>query len=332
MLAVPITKNALAESLPLKAIELPCPNPGNGEVRIRVLACGVCHTDLHELEGDIALPRLPVIPGHQVIGVVDRLGEGITAPSCGTLVGVCWLAHTCGRCRFCLSGRENLCESARFTGFHSDGGYAEFMTANSGFIFPLPDSLDPVAAAPLLCAGVIGYRSLCQAQTRPGCRLGLYGFGSSAHICLQIARYWQCQTAVFTRSPLHRQEAVALGADWTGSADDRPPWPLDSAVIFAPAGELVPKALSHLDRGGVLALAGIHMSTLPGFEYRLIYGERRLTSVTNCTRQDVADLLQLAAEIPLRTTVETFPLAAAGKALLALKQSHLRAAAVLKVS
>lgn len=318
--------------MPLEPVDLPCPEPGSGKVRIRVLACGVCHTDLHELEGDLTLPKLPVIPGHQVVGVVDKIGENVNRLSAGTRVGICWLAETCGRCRFCLSGRENLCEAAGFTGFHSDGGYAEFMIAKSGFVFPLPESLDPVAAAPLLCAGVIGYRSLCQAQTKPGCRLGLYGFGSSAHICLQIGRHWKCQVAVFTRTALHRQEAVALGADWVGSADDQPPWPLDSAVIFAPAGELVPKALAHLDRGGVLALAGIHMSALPGFEYRLIYEERRITSVANCTRQDVAELLKLASEIPLHTTVETFPLAAASRALLALKQSRLRAAAVLTVT
>lgn len=205
------------------------------------------------------------------------------------------------------------------------------MVARADFVFPLPVSFEPVASAPLLCAGVIGYRSLCQADTRPGCRLGLYGFGSSAHICLQIARHWQCQVAVFTRALLHRKEAVALGADWVGSAEEQPPWLLDAAVIFAPAGELVPKALAHLGRGGTLALAGIHMSAIPGFDYRLIYEERKITSVANCTRQDVNELLTIAEQIPLRPTVATFPLTAAGQALLALKQSSLRAAAVLTV-
>lgn len=336
--------------------DVPVPEPGPGQVRVRVLACGVCHTDLHEVEGDIA-PHLPVIPGHEIVGTVDGLGPGVTAPAVGTRVGIPWLRSTCGKCRFCLSGRENLCDDIRFNGFDADGGYAEYTVAPADFVYPLPGSLDPASAAPLLCAGVIGLRALRIAglhhkdtktqrdsDSQPGSfvslpgpsclgvefrRLGLYGFGASAHICLQIARHFGAEVAVFTRSETHRAHALDLGAAWAGSADDAPPWPLDSGIIFAPAGELVPLALEHLDKGGTLALAGIHMSPIPEMDYSLVYGERVLRSVANSTRQDVRDLLELAAAIPLKTTVQAFPLEAASDALLAVKNSETRGAAVL---
>lgn len=340
MRAFVIRKQGPAEYRLDRVEDVPVPEPGPGQVRVRVLACGVCHTDLHEVEGDIA-PHLPVIPGHEIVGTVDGLGPGVTAPAVGTRVGIPWLRSTCGKCRFCLSGRENLCDDIRFNGFDADGGYAEYTVAPADFVYPLPGSLDPASAAPLLCAGVIGLRALRLALgprldishssfgIAESQRLGLYGFGASAHICLQIARHFGAEVAVFTRSETHRAHALDLGAAWAGSADDAPPWPLDSSIIFAPAGELVPLALEHLDKGGTLALAGIHMSPIPELDYSLVYGERVLRSVANSTRQDVRDLLELAAAIPLKTTVQAFPLEAASDALLAVKNSETRGAAVL---
>lgn len=331
---------ARAESAPLRLREVEVPEPGPGELRIRVLACGVCHTDLHEVEGELPLPRLPLVPGHEIVGTVEKLGPGVSSPPVGTVVGVPWLHSTCGECRFCRTGRENLCDNIRFTGYHVDGGYAGYVLARGGFCYPIPSGFNPDEAAPLLCAGVIGFRALRLALSldhltaRPPdrVRVGLYGFGASAHICLQIARYRGCDVAVFTRAESHRRHALELGADWVGSADDPPPWPLDSGIIFAPAGELVPRALSYLDKGGTLALAGIHMSPIPKLDYSLLYHERTVRSVANSTRQDVIDLLRLAAEIPLRTTVETFPLEQANEALLAVKHSRTKAAAVLSVT
>lgn len=328
---------APVETAPLKPVEVPTPTPGAGEVRIRVLVCGVCHTDLHEIEGELKLPSLPLIPGHQIVGIVDKLGPGVDAPAPGTRVGVPWLAGTCGQCKFCRASRENLCPDIRFTGFHTDGGYAEFTIARAGFCYPLPEDLNPAHAAPLLCAGVIGYRALRVALASEtgsipaGRSVGLYGFGASAHICLQILKHWGSWVAVLTRSPLHQKHARELGADWVGGPGENPPRKLDAGVIFAPAGELVPRALGHLDRGGTLALAGIHMSPIPSIDYPLIYEERILRSVANSTRQDVTNLLKLAGEIPLKTTVTTFPLKEANTALLAVKHSALSGAAVLSI-
>lgn len=324
-----LRKIAPVETAPLEAAELPLPVPGPDELRIRVLACGVCHTDIHEIEGDIKLPRLPLILGHEIVGVVDQLGENVVQPAPGTLVGIPWLAQVCGKCRYCRRGRENLCENIRFTGFHTDGGYAQFTLVRAGFCYPLPGNLPVSNLAPLLCAGVIGYRSLRRAQIQPEDRVGLWGFGASAHICLQILKYWHCPVAVFTRSPLHQQHAQELGADWVGSPEAAPPFALDAGVIFAPAGELVPRALARLDKGATLALAGIHMTPIPRLEYGLIYYERQLVSVANSTRQDVIELLQLAEKIPLQTTVTTFPLEEANEALLAVKHSRVNGAAVL---
>lgn len=317
------------EQNPLQLTELPVPKPGHDEIRIKVLACGVCHTDIHIIEGDIKPPTLPLILGHQIVGVVEKLGRNVAEPSPGTVVGIPWLGETCGRCQYCLQGMENLCENIRFTGFHHNGGYAEYTLVKSGFCYPVPANFPIANLAPLLCAGVIGYRSLKRAGIKPKTKVGLYGFGASAHICLQILKHWDCQVAVFTRAQIHQQHARQIGADWIGVATEQPPFRLNAAVIFAPAGELVPLALAHLDPGGTVALAGIHMSAIPPLSYPLIYEERTLLSVANSTRQDVRELLALARTIPLKTTVTTFPLHQANEALLAVKHSRLNGAAVL---
>jgi len=321
---------APAEAAPLRAAEVEIPQPARNELLVRVLACGVCHTDLHTAEGDLGTDCLPVIPGHEVVGVVERAGEGCRRFGPGHRVGVAWLHATCGRCRFCTSGRENLCHDARFTGFHANGGYAEYLTVPEDYAYEMPPALDPVAAAPLLCAGIIGYRALRLSAVRPGQRLGLYGFGASAHIAIQVARHWGCRVYVFTRSSEHKAHARDLGAAWAGDANDEAPEKLDSAIIFAPAGRLVPLALQALDRGGTLALAGIHMTAVPELDYaRHLYFERTLRSVTASTRSDGQELLRLAAEIPIRTHTTAHPLAQANAVLLALKRSQIRGAAVL---
>ena len=320
-----------AEEMPLHERDLPLPAPGAGEIRVRVRACGVCHTDLHTVEGDLLLPKLPVVPGHQVAGAVEARGAGARRFREGDRVGVPWLHCTCGACRFCAAGRENLCEAARFTGLDADGGYAEAMVVPEDFAHALPGSFPDTAAAPLLCAGVIGYRALRLSEIQPGGRLGLYGFGASAHIVIQIARHRGCEVDVFTRSADHRELARQLGAAWTGRAEETPPDVLDAAIIFAPAGALVPEALRVLRKGGVVALAGITMTPIPQLDYARLYHERTLRSVANSTRRDVAELLELAAAIPIRTEVETFPLDQANRALVALKGSRIRGAGVLVV-
>jgi propanol-preferring alcohol dehydrogenase len=331
MRAVVIEQQAPIETGPLRLTELPTPQPGPGEIRIRVSACGVCHTDLHLAEGDLPLAKSPVVPGHQIVGRVDAVGEGVTGHTIGDRVGVPWLHSTCGRCRFCASGRENLCEDARFTGQHVDGGFAEYHIARDGFAYRIPDGSPDLQAAPLLCAGIIGYRALRLSEARPGRRLGLYGFGASAHVTIQVARHWDCEVYVFTRSRSHRELAQQLGAAWVGHAEETPPRPLDSAIIFAPAGALVHEALRVLDKGGTLALAGIHMSPIPEMDYGLIYGERTVRSVANSTRRDARELLALAAEIPIRTTVESFPLKEANRVLQLVKHSAIDGAAVIEI-
>lgn len=317
------------DALPLRWGEAPLPEPTPGQIRLRVRACGVCHTDLHTVEGDLLLPRLPIVPGHQVVGAVDKLGEGVTAFREGDRAGAVWLHRTCGKCRYCRSGRENLCEQAQFTGLHVDGGYAEFMVVDAEFAYHLPVDLPDAEVAPLLCGGVIGYRALRLAEVQPGQTLGLYGFGNSAHITIQVARAWGCQVFVFTRSPVHQEHAYSLGAAWAGSADQEPPEPIDAGIIFAPAGELVPKALRVLQSGGTLALAGIHMSPVPALPYTLLYGERTVRSVANSTRQDARELLALAASLPIHTDVTVFPLEEANAVLSALKMSGFKGDAVL---
>lgn len=320
------------EASPLDLQEIPLPTPGPGQVRIRVRVCGLCHTDLHIVEGDIALQKVPITPGHQIVGVVEALGGGVQKCKEGDRVGVPWLYSTDGHCEFCRRGQENLCDNARFTGLHADGGYAEAMIVSEEFCYPLPSSFDDEHAAPLLCAGVIGYRSLRLSGARKGERLALYGFGASAHLVLQMARHMGCEVYVMTRSPAHRELALSLGAAWAGTADDTSPDPADAAIIFAPAGPLVLDALRNLRKGGTLALAGITMSQIPPLDYSLLYQERVIRSVANSTRDDVRECLQLAADAQIKTEVEGFALEQANEALRALKHSRIRGAGVLRVN
>lgn len=320
------------DTAPLVATEIDPPQPGPGQVRLKIHTCGVCHTDLHIVEGDLALPRLPTIPGHQIVGVVDAIGQGVTLHQVGDRLGVPWLYETCGQCRYCQSGKENLCENIRFTGLHANGGFAEYIVVGEKFAYPIPPVFSDVEAAPLLCAGVVGYRSLRLSQVQPGQRLGLYGFGASAHLMLQVANHWDCEVFVFTRSEHHRELARSLGAVWAGGAEDDPGVLMDSSIIFAPAGGLVPLALQRLDRGGTLALGGIHMSPIPEMPYDLLWHERTIQSVANSTRQDVLDFLQVAAEVPVKTEVELFALDQANEALSRLKRSQINGAAVLRVN
>ena len=316
---------------PLALREVATPEPGPGEVRLRVHCCGICHTDLHTVEGELHVPQLPIIPGHQVVGTVDALGAETKLFHEGDRLGVPWLNTTDGTCHFCATGRENLCDNARFTGLHANGGYAEYIVVREEFAVPLPDSFDDEHVAPLLCAGIIGYRSYRMANARPGDRLGLYGFGASAHIVLQFARYLGHEVYVFTRSASHRELAAKLGAAWTGDANEAAPAPLDSAILFAPAGPLVPLALRALRKGGTIALGGIYMSDIPSFPYADLYHERTVRSVANSTRRDAREFLELAASARVQTTVQTFDLSQANEALLALKDSRINGAGVLKI-
>jgi propanol-preferring alcohol dehydrogenase len=332
MNAYRILRQAVLENNPLIRQDLPVPQPGPGQVLLRVLVCGVCHTDLHILEGDIHPPSLPITPGHQVVGVVEKLGPGVEKLSVGERVGVPWLHSTDRTCEFCLRHEENLCPNAFFTGFHVDGGFADYMLAQAGFTLPLPPEISAEQAAPLLCAGIVGYRSLIKAELKPGERLGLAGFGASAHLSLQVARYWGCSVYVFTRSAEHRRHALELGAEWVGSLDQSPPHLLDRAVLFAPNGGLVPTLLERLRPGGTLAINAIHTSPIPEIPYPLIYGERTLRSVANATRQDGVEFLSLAAKIPIHATTRLYSLNQANQALADLKFSLLNGEAVLKVS
>jgi propanol-preferring alcohol dehydrogenase len=329
MLAMRLSRPQPAESHPLTISDLPAPQPGPGQVRLRVRVCGVCHTDLHTVEGDIHPPNLPLTPGHQVVGELDALGPGVENRILGERVGLPWLYSACGSCEFCRRGQENLCPQARFTGFHTDGGYAQYMLAETRYVLPLPPEMDDEQAAPLLCAGIIGYRSLCQADLSPGERLGLVGFGASAHLAIQVARYWGCPVDVFTRSAEHRRHALELGAAWAGGIEDDSPASLDRAIIFAPSGQLVPLVLEKLRPGGTLAINAIYMSPIPQMPYDRIYGERTLRSVANATYQDGVEFLRLAAEIPLRSTTQRYSLEQANQALLDLKHSRINGEAVL---
>jgi propanol-preferring alcohol dehydrogenase len=331
MRAMRLFTPAPAEDSPLELTHLPLPRPAPGQALLRVLLCGVCRTDLHLVEGEIHPPSLPVTPGHQVVAEVEALGEGVDCLEIGQRVGAAWLGWACGECAFCRGGRQNLCPRARFTGFHYDGGFGEYMLGEANFLLPLPGEISDLQAAPLLCAGIIGYRSLRLAELQPGERLGLFGFGASAHLAIQVARHWGCEVYVFTRSPEHRRHAEQLGAAWTGAAEDQPPQPLDRAVIFAPAGWLVPRALEKLRPGGTLAVNAIHLSPIPEMPYALIYGERTLRSVANATYQDGLDFIKLAVEIPLRASTALYPLEDANEALIDLKHSQLEGEAVLEV-
>lgn len=331
MKALRLFTPAPVETAPLKMQELPVPVPGKGEILVRVRRCGVCHTDLHLVEGEIHPPVLPVTPGHQVVGTVVALGEDAAILRMGQRVGIPWLHRACGVCEACRRGEENLCPQAQFTGFSVDGGFAEYTLADARYALPIPDGVSDDAAAPLLCAGIVGYRSLRKADLQPGEWLGLFGFGASAHLALQVARHWGCRTAVFTRSEAHRQHALDLGADWAGGAEETPPHPLDRAVLFAPSGALVPAALEKLRPGGTLAINAIHLSPIPEMPYGLIYGERTLRSVANATAADGREFLALAAEIRLQVTVAPYDWLDANRALEDLKHSRFNGEAVLRV-
>jgi propanol-preferring alcohol dehydrogenase len=291
----------------------------------------LCHTDLHITEGELTPHQPHIVPGHQIVGVVDRCGEGVSTFKAGDRAGVPWLYHTDQTCHYCQNGTENLCEHGLFTGYDVNGGYAQYHIVSEEFAYHLPDGFEDVQAAPLLCAGVIGFRALRQAEVKPGSRVGMYGFGASAHICIQVARHWGCEVYAFSRGQHHRDLALKLGAKWAGPSNEELPVKLDSAIIFAPAGGLVIDALKALDKGGTLALAGIYMSQIPPIDYNLIYGERTIRSVANSTRQDAIDLLKLAAEIPIQTEVELFELADLNEALARLKNGAINGAAAVKI-
>ena len=318
--------------VPLREVERPAPVPGPGQVLLEVRACGVCRTDLHVVDGELPDLGRPVVPGHQVVGVVEAVGPAVGSLAVGQRVGVPWLGWTCGFCRFCRSGRENLCGEARFTGYHLDGGFAERAVADARYCFPIPEGYPDLQAAPLLCAGLIGYRSLAMAGDAE--RLGLYGFGAAAHIVAQLARHQGRRVFAFARPGDReaREFALSLGAEWAGESGEAPPLPLDAAILFAPAGELVPAALRAVDRGGTVVCAGIHMSDIPSFPYRILWEERVVRSVANLTRRDGEEFLALAPRVPVRTEIEALPLASANEALDRLRSGRVRGAAVLLVS
>ncbi len=331
MKAQVITKPAPLDSQPLHLTDVPRPTALAGELLVKVHVCGICHTDLHVVEGELPDPNLPLIPGHEVVGEIIEAGAGTSRFPVGSRVGIPWLHEACGICEYCLRGEENLCLYGRFTGYTAPGGYAEYITVPEAFAVSLPDTFSDVDVAPLLCAGIVGYRSLRLSDLRPGERLGLFGFGASAYICLQVARYWNCEVYVFTRNPDHQRRAQELGAVWVGQAQDEPPEQLDRSIIFAPAGWIIPLALGHLRKAGTLCINAIHMSAIPEMPYTLLWGERTIRSVANATRQDAEEFLPLAAEIPIHVDTELFPLEEAPTALKKLKNSQVDGAAVLQV-
>lgn len=329
MKACVLQKPAPVTTSPLEFADVPVAEPGPGEVRIRVSACGICRTDLHVVEGELPPRKSPIIPGHQAVGVVEKLGPGAKRQKIGRRVGIPWLHRTDGTCEYCRSGRENLCDNPQFTGYTNDGGYAEYAVAPEDFVYSLDEKLSDEQAAPLLCAGIIGFRCLRLSGVKAGSRLAFYGFGAAAHVAIQVARHWGVEVYAATRGEKHRQLAKELGAVWVGEAADVPPVQMDAGIVFAPAGELVPPALQALKKGGVLILGGIHMSPIPSFSYDLLYKERSISSVANNTRQDGEDFLRIAAEIPVRTQVQTYPLPEANRALNDLKSDRVNGAAVL---
>jgi alcohol dehydrogenase, propanol-preferring len=314
---------------PLRLADLPTPKPGAGQFLIRVFACAVCRTDLHVVDGELMQPKLPLIPGHEIVGTIEAKGDGAERFEIGDRVGIPWLGWSCGECVYCKSGKENLCDRARFTGYTIDGGYAEHTVADQRFCFPIPSSYSDAQAAPLLCAGLIGYRSLV--KTGNGKRLGVYGFGAAAHIVVQVARYQKREIYAFTRPGDKEAEkfALACGAVWAGGSNELPPEKLDAAIIFAPAGELVPQALRAVGKGGVVVCGGIHMSDIPSFPYEILWEERSVCSVANLTRRDGEEFLALVPRVPVRTEVQTFPLEEANEALARLRTGKIRGAAVL---
>lgn len=321
-----------APGKPLRVADLPIPTPNPEQVLIRVHACGICRTDLHIVDGELPQPKLPLVPGHQIVGTVEAVGDRVTQFQVGDRVGVPWLGHTCSHCRYCLTGRENLCDTPLFTGYQIDGGYAEYTVTDERFCFPIPDDYPDLQATPLLCAGLIGYRSF--RMTGDAERLGFYGFGAAAHILVQLAQYQGRKIYAFTRTgDIAGQEfAYKLGAVWAGSSEELPPEPLDAAIIFAPVGSLVPAALRAVGKGGIVVCAGIHMSNIPSFPYEILWEERVLRSVANLTRQDGKEFLEIAPKVPIRTEVQPFPLTAANEALDALRSGKINGAAVLVVN
>jgi alcohol dehydrogenase, propanol-preferring len=316
----------------LRKAEVSTPLPGPGQLLIRVHACAVCRTDLHIIDGELTQPKLPLIPGHEVVGTITELGAGVDRFKIGARVGVPWLGWTCGNCSFCQNGHENLCDDAKFTGYTLNGGYAEYMVADQRFCFPIPDAYSDAEAAPLLCAGLIGYRSLVKAGN--GKKLGIYGFGAAAHIVAQVARYQQREIYAFTRPGDDEAQrfATSLGAAWSGGSNELPPEKLDAAIIFAAAGELVPQALKAVGKGGTVICGGIHMSDIPSFPYSILWEERTITSVANLTRRDGEEFMMLAPKVPVRTEVEIFRLEAANEALSQLRSGKIRGAAVLTIA
>jgi len=316
---------------PLVLQDVPRPDPGPDAIRVAVRCCGVCHTDLHVVEGDLPDPRLPLIPGHEIVGTVEAVGAHVTRFQVGDRVGIPWLHETDQTCTYCRQGQENLCGAARFTGYTADGGYAEYTTVPAEYAVPIPERFADEEAAPLLCAGIVGYRSIRLSDLQRGERLGIYGFGASGHIVIQVARHWDCEVFVFTRSAEHKQHAHALGAAWVGEATDEPPALLDRAICFAPAGWIVPLALGHLRKGGTLCIIAIHTSPIPEMPYALLWHERTVRTVANATRRDAEEFMPLAASIPIHTDIQTFDLDAANHVLGLLKGSRINGAAVLKV-
>ena len=334
MKAALLNKPAPVNTNPLVVGDVATPSPGPGEILIRVSHCGVCRTDLHVVEGELPQRKSPVIPGHQVVGTIESFGMRSDAGAKfkrGDRVGVAWLHHTDGTCRYCRSDAENLCDAPTFTGYSVDGGYAEYVVADENFVYAIPTRFTDLQAAPLLCAGIIGFRSLRLADVKEGDRLGFYGFGAAAHLAIQVALHWKAEVYALTRDERHRRLALELGAKWAGDTFDTPPQPLDAAIVFAPAGEIVPAALRILRKGGAVVLGGIHMSPIPSFSYDLLYQERVVRSVANNTRKDGEDFLRIAAEIPIRSHVKLFPLAEANRALNSLKSDAIEGAAVIQV-
>ncbi len=320
------------ETNPLTRAEIETPAPRENEIRIKISACGVCHTDLHICEGEIHPSQMPIVPGHEIVGTIEARGEKAKRFELGTRVGVPWLNWIDPNCKWFGTDRENLCENIRFTGFDTNGGYAESICVDENFAYSIPDAFDDAHAAPLLCAGVIGYRALRLSEIERSENIGLFGFGASAHILLQIARHWNKRVFVFTRSAIHQQYARELGAEWVGNSSDVPPRKLDSAIIFAPVGDLLVRALELSERGATVVHAGIHATAIPSFDYDLLYHERTLRSAANSTRRDVEELLQLAAQIPIHTAITTYPLADANRALQDVKRSRVNGAVVLAIN
>lgn len=332
MRAMLLRQAAPVEQNPLEPADVPIPEPGPREIRVKVCVCGVCHTDLHTVVGELEPERMPIIPGHQVVGIVDKLGEEAGRFNIGDRVGMAWLFKTCGVCSFCVRDQENLCSSAEFTGYNAHGGYAEYTLVHEDFAYAIPEVFSHEEAAPLLCAGIIGYRSLVLSNVQPGDRLGLYGFGAAAHIVIQIAKHRGMEVFVFSRGENHLKLAEELGASWTGHTGDEPPARMNGSIIFAPAGPIVPEALRWLEKGGTLALGGIYMSPIPTLDYQEhLYDEKILRSVTASTREDGEALLKAAAEIPIRTRTQSFPLEQANEALNLLKQGKINGEAVLVI-